>query len=168
MVLRNHMSSEEGAPTPFWGAPEPITIREAITSTASLPSSVQTGWPDRAMSFEDAIRTCLQLKYLQFDGRASRSEFWWFFLFTFCVFQGAVVVDVMTGLPIFYLTAVTVLTLPSIAVCVRRFHDIDRSGWWIFIVLFPFIGSLIVLIWTVSQGNPFPNQYGTIPTNARP
>ena len=53
------MDSDEGGPAPFWGAPEPITIREAISTTAPLPPSVQTGRPHVAMSFEQAIRTCL-------------------------------------------------------------------------------------------------------------
>ena len=117
------------------------------------------------MSFEKAIRTCLQLKYFQFDGRASRSEYWWFFLFSLIVLQVAAVLDAVTGLFIFYLTAALVLMIPTLSVRVRRFHDFDRSGWWILIILIPFIGSLVVLIWTVSEGNPFPNQYGTIPTN---
>ena len=159
------MDSDEGASTPFWGAPEPITIREAISTTAPLPPSVQTGRPHVAMSFEQAIRTCLQLKYFQFDGRASRSEYWWFFLFSLIVLQVAAVLDAVTGLFIFYLTAALVLMIPTLSVCVRRFHDFGMSGWWILIVLIPIIGSLVVLIWTVSEGNPFPNQYGTIPTN---
>ena len=88
------------------------------------------------------------------------------FLFSFIVLQVAAVLDAVTGLFIFYLTAALALMIPSLSVCVRRFHDFDRSGWWwILIVLIPFIGSLVVLIWTVSEGNPFPNQYGTIPTN---
>ena len=159
------MDSDEGGPAPFWGAPEPITIREAISTTAPLPPSVQTGRPHVAMSFEQAIRTCLQLKYFQFDGRAARSEYWSFFLFSLIVLQVAAVLDAVTGLFIFYLTAALVLMIPTLSVCVRRFHDFDRSGWWILIILIPFIGSLVVLIWTVSEGNPFPNQYGTIPTN---
>ena len=159
------MDSDEGGPAPFWGAPEPITIREAISTTAPLPPSVPTGRPHVARSFEQAMRTCLQLKYFQFDGRASRSEYWWFFLFSLIVLQVAAVLDAVTGLFIFYLTAALVLMIPTLSVCVRRFHDFDRSGWWILIILIPFIGSLVVLIWTVSEGNPFPNQYGTIPPN---
>ena len=159
------MDPDEGGPAPFWGAPEPITIREAISTTAPLPPSVQTGRPHVAMSFEQAIRTCLQLKYFQFDGRASRSEYWWFFLFSLIVLQVAAVLDAVTGLFIFYLTAALVLMIPTLSVCVRRFHDFGMSGWWILIVLIPIIGSLVVLIWTASEGNPFPNQYGTIPTN---
>jgi uncharacterized membrane protein YhaH (DUF805 family) len=159
------MSSDVEPQTPFWGTPEPITIREAISITAPLPPSVQTGRPRVVMSFEHAIRTCLQLKYLQFNGRASRSEYWWFFLFSFLALQAAAVLDAVVGVFIFYFATVLLLALPTLSACVRRLHDLDRSGWWILIVLIPFIGSLILLIWTVSEGNPFPNQYGTIPTN---
>jgi len=159
------MSSDVDPQTPFWGTPEPITIREAISITAPLPPSVQTGRPRVVMSFEHAIRTCLQLKYLQFNGRASRSEYWWFFLFSFLALQAAAVLDAVVGVFIFYFATVLLLALPTLSACVRRLHDLDRSGWWILIVLIPFIGSLILLIWTVSEGNPFPNQYGTIPTN---
>lgn len=159
------MSSDDDPQTPFWEAPEPITIREAISTTAPLPPSVQTGRPRLTMSFQHAIRTCLQHKYLQFNGRASRSEYWWFFLFSFLALQAAAVLDAAIGVLLFYFATALILALPTLSVCVRRLHDLDRSGWWILIVLIPFIGSLILLIWTVSEGNPFPNQYGTIPTN---
>jgi uncharacterized membrane protein YhaH (DUF805 family) len=78
------------------------------------------------MTFTTAVRTCFR-KYATFTGVASRSEYWWFFLFYF-------ILDValfLTGLVTLRALASLVLFLPSLAVGVRRMHDGGRSGWWI-------------------------------------
>jgi uncharacterized membrane protein YhaH (DUF805 family) len=105
------------------------------------------------MQFQDAIKTCFN-KYLQFEGRASRSEYWWFFLFTvLAVFAANVLgqnVAAVVGL---------VLMLPHITVEVRRLHDIDKSGWWILLNVIPLL-NLILLYWLIKKGNPKFNQFG--------
>ena len=53
--------------------------------------------------------------------------------------------------------------LPGLGVSVRRLHDTGRSGWWILINLIPLIGSIVFLVFTVSDGDPGPNQYGPSP-----
>ena len=53
--------------------------------------------------------------------------------------------------------------LPSLAVSVRRLHDVGKSGWWVFISLVPIIGSIILLIWYVGKGTPGENRYGAGP-----
>ena len=75
------------------------------------------------MSFSQAISTCFS-KYASFSGRASRSEYWWWFLFTWIV--SAVLGWVPLVGPIFLLAVL----LPSFAVAARRLHDTNRSGWW--------------------------------------
>ena len=112
------------------------------------------------MQFHQAIHTCF-IKYANFNGRASRSEYWWFFLFvvlvnlvasTFIEQQGAI-----TGI------ITLALFLPNLAVQVRRLHDIDRSGWWILIIAVPLIGAIIMIYWTIKAGSPATNQYGEYP-----
>ena len=75
------------------------------------------------MSFTEAIKTCFH-KYVDFSGRASRSEYWWFFLFTVIARLVAVFI------PGVGFIAGLVLLLPSLAAMVRRLHDINRTGWW--------------------------------------
>jgi uncharacterized membrane protein YhaH (DUF805 family) len=102
------------------------------------------------MGFGDAIRVCLR-KYVDFMGRARRSEYWWFLLFCLLVGIASSIVDrvVAPGYvaahgrgPISMLVSLA-LFLPSLAVAVRRLHDIDRTGWWIL----GFYAALVVLVW---------------------
>lgn len=104
------------------------------------------------MTFGESIRTCFT-KYATFDGRASRSEFWWFALFTFLASAAAgMVSETLAGL-----FSLAVL-LPSLAVGARRLHDTDRSGWFLLLWLIPLIGWLVLLFWAV-QGPREPNRF---------
>ena len=87
------------------------------------------------MNFIQSISTCMR-KYVTFSGRATRSEFWWFRLFTVLVnfsasFVGKLIF--MSTFIIFFLYLSTIISLilllPSLAVAVRRLHDVGRSGW---------------------------------------
>lgn len=113
------------------------------------------------MDFKTAIITCLT-KYVDFDGRASRSEFWWFFLFQFLV---VVILSVL--LSILGTIASLALLLPGLGASVRRLHDIGKSGWWILIGLIPLIGWLIALYWAVQPSQPESNNWGA-PSAATP
>jgi uncharacterized membrane protein YhaH (DUF805 family) len=106
------------------------------------------------MTFGESISTCLT-KYADFNGRASRSEYWWWFLFT-CLASAA------TGLINETLSALFSLgvMLPSLAVGVRRLHDTDRSGWFLLLWFIPLIGWLILLLWTIQEGRE-PNRFTT-------
>jgi uncharacterized membrane protein YhaH (DUF805 family) len=99
------------------------------------------------MEFQEAVRVCFA-KYVDFEGEASRSEFWWFFLFTGVVsFALAVVSNKLSGL---FSLAVLV---PFIAVTVRRLHDTNRSGWWVLIWFLPVVGWLILIFLLVQEGD---------------
>ncbi|MFF8189210.1 DUF805 domain-containing protein [Microbacterium sp. NPDC016588] len=112
-------------------------------------------------------------KYATFTGRASRSEYWWWWLVAAVVnfvlqilalvtgglkagSDGAVVVG--TGLGIVFLVLVIIWGLgtivPGIAVLVRRLHDSNHSGFWVFIGLVPLVGGLILFIFTLLGPNP--------------
>ena len=125
------------------------------------------------MSFTEAVRSVYG-NYAKFDGRASRSEYWWFFLFSFLVAlafwvvalvlyaatrSAAVFGIVFAGIAIFGIASL----IPSIAVGVRRLHDTDRSGWWYLIAFIPYIGAIILLIFFALPSSPTYNRFGPPP-----
>ena len=106
------------------------------------------------MTFLKSIETCFT-KYVNFNGRASRSEYWWFILFVIvCWIVGFALGPVIEAVIIFG------LLLPSIAVCARRLHDIGKSGWLQLIQLIPIIGVIILIIWCATEGTKKKNEYG--------
>jgi uncharacterized membrane protein YhaH (DUF805 family) len=119
------------------------------------------------MSFADAVRTCLA-KYVVFSGRARRSEYWWFVLFSFLVSMVAGILDLVLGTDYYRgsgligTIASLALLLPSLAVAVRRLHDTSRTGWWILIGLIPIIGWIVLIVFYV-QDSHGDNEYGPNP-----
>lgn len=102
------------------------------------------------MDFVQAIKSCLG-QYATFTGRASRSEFWWFFLFQVLVMVAASMLgDVINGI------ASLALLLPALAVGARRLHDIGRTGWWQLLLLTG-IGFLVLLYWWVQPSDASAN-----------
>ena len=88
--------------------------------------------------------------YAQFSGRASRPEFWWFFLATIVAGIVARIVDSILGIhlvgpigPLYILLCLAII-VPSIAVSIRRLHDTGRPGWWILLPLVPYILAIIL------------------------
>ena len=111
-----------------------------------------------AMTFQEAIKVCLN-KYADFTGRASRAEFWWFFLF-------CVIVSLFGYVPyIKYLAMLANLALlvPTLAVSWRRMHDIGKGGGWWFINFVPLIGFIWFIILAVKPGEPGANRFGDAP-----
>lgn len=107
-----------------------------------------------------AVTTCIQ-KYKTFDGRAARAEFWWF---TLAAFIGSIIfgiIDGILGINILGLIYSLALLLPSIAVGVRRLHDVDKSGWLYLVILVPLLGALYLLYLFVQEGTKGDNKYGT-------
>lgn len=141
------------------------------------------------MTFGAAVSSCLS-KYATFTGRAPRSEFWWFWVFTLLVEIAALFVGgmLLTGSVVeqgmapgmgpgissmhgWYVYAVPnwlaglahlLLFLPSLAVAIRRLHDVGRSGWWFLIAFIPF-GILVLLFWWVQPSQREPNAHGLPP-----
>ena len=84
------------------------------------------------MNFKNAIKTCLKDKYANFKGRASRSEFWFFYLFL-AIGYGISISTIFISIKLFIGTIsifVLAMIIPGIAVTVRRLHDINKSGWF--------------------------------------
>ena len=126
------------------------------------------------MGFTDAVRNALMNNYVNFNGRASRSEYWWFFLFTMILQFIALPIDIVVlgydmmdpgAIQIVGTIAGLALFLPGLCVLVRRLHDLGKSGWWFLIALIPFLGIIVLLVFMVTEGEQLPNQYGEVPTN---
>ena len=116
------------------------------------------------MSFTQAVQSVFQ-NYANFSGRAMRSEYWWWFLFTILANVALSVVELAVGLT-GVLTGLWVIGtfLPGLAVAVRRLHDRGHSGWFILIVFIPLIGALIFFYQMVMPGDDVSNEHGDPPT----
>jgi uncharacterized membrane protein YhaH (DUF805 family) len=102
-------------------------------------------------------------QYADFSGRARRKEYWMFFLFILIFAVMANILNIVLRTTVINILYVLVIFIPNLAVSVRRLHDIDKSGWWIFINLIPLIGSIWYLVLLATDGNPGDNQYGQNP-----
>lgn len=126
------------------------------------------------MSFIEAVSNVFR-NYANFEGRARRSEYWWFSLFNVLIYIIVGVLGVAisaasydpgygiiaTGGLIGVYSLGTIL--PSLAVACRRLHDIGKSGAYIFFVLLPVAGEILLLVWEFQDGQPWTNQYGPDP-----
>ena len=125
------------------------------------------------MTFADAVKTVLS-KYADFTGRARRSEYWWFVLFTVLVGFAASIIDSIlgtrnsTGTGLVAGLANLALLLPSLAVGARRLHDTGRSGWWLLLIFAILIGWIILIVWYCQDSDAGDNQYGPSPKAGGP
>jgi len=107
------------------------------------------------MNIGTSIATCMG-KYATFSGRASRSEYWWFYLFNLLMTWGSIIVAAsMFGIgnpsgDIFSNLISLIFLLPTLAVGSRRLHDIGKSGWWQ-LLIFTLIGIIPLIIWLASD-----------------
>jgi len=122
------------------------------------------------MNMIEAVKAVFS-KYATFEGRARRSEYWWFVLFNFIV---SVVLAMLFGGggngfggDIFSMIWTLATLLPSLAVGARRLHDTNRSGWWLLIALIPLIGMIVLIVFCASRGTPGPNRFGQDPLQTR-
>jgi uncharacterized membrane protein YhaH (DUF805 family) len=98
------------------------------------------------MTFVDAVATCFK-KYADFNGRAMRSEFWWWALFNLI---GAIALGVISDKLSLAFSLATLL--PYIAVTTRRLHDTDRSGWLQLLGFIPVVGWILLIVWCAQEG----------------
>ena len=108
-----------------------------------------------------AVRRCVVEKYADFSGRASRSEFWWFmFAASLMTVPFSLLAPLGTGYVVASWAVALPLTVPWLAVLVRRLHDTGRSGWTTFVALVPLVG-LPYLVWLLCTATePFDNRFG--------
>ena len=121
------------------------------------------------VSFSEAISLGFK-RYLDFNGRSSRAEVWWFVLFLWVATIILIIVDALTGTynvaagrgllsGLFGLATL----IPSITLGARRLHDINRTGWWQLLWFLPVIGWIILIVWAIFRGDEGDNKYGTNP-----
>ena len=165
---------KEDPPMEWWkegvvkDAPKPIPIRPPVSNSFNSLEPESYLRPEQQMSFQDSVENVFR-NFLNFRDRASRSEFWWFQLFCLIVITTADFIDIILFVfPVFSTIVLLLLSLPNLAVTVRRLHDIGYSGWLLLLLLIPFLGSLffiVALILMIQDGNPQINQYGKVPSN---
>ncbi len=137
------------------------------------------------MGFKDSVRTCLH-KYADFNGRASRAEFWWFFLFTVLVqfvlmiplfiiigiaaatADSSAGAGIMTALlVIWYIVVFAVaiaLFIPLLAAGARRLHDYGQTAWLLLLYFVPCGNIALIVLWAL-DGTPAENPYGPRPAS---
>lgn len=108
--------------------------------------------------------------YANFNGRARRSEYWYFILFNILFACGAMLLDNLLGIamdktgygPIYLIYTLFVL-IPGLALIARRLHDVGKSGWMFLIVFIPLAGAIWMLILLTTDSQPGSNQWGPNP-----
>ncbi|WP_151723385.1 DUF805 domain-containing protein [Acinetobacter junii] len=153
LILDSHFVSQSATPLPA----------QSQTKAQQPPIKQQSSNQGRIDKTEeqynpwDWYQKCF-MNYVNFDGRARRKEFWFFQLIAFI---GLTIIAMFsfTFAGIFAL----IITLPSIAVSIRRLHDTGRSGWWLLIGAIPIIGILMLIYWYAQDGEPQINAFGAAP-----
>ena len=123
------------------------------------------------MNFIEAINSGFQ-NYFNFSARAQRSAYWYWVLFAVLLSVVVTLIDAaafprMRISPITSLTQ-AILLVPGLSVGVRRLHDTDRSGWWMFLLLLPIIGPIILIVWFCYSGTSGVNRFGPNPLAGHP
>tara|TARA_B100000953_G_scaffold34650_1_gene27299 strand:+ start:1968 stop:2357 length:390 start_codon:yes stop_codon:yes gene_type:complete len=125
------------------------------------------------MTFGNAIKHAF-IKCFDFKSRSSRSEFWYFYLFTTILGFIGLQIDRLLNLEILglqfaqeviilgpiYIFLYFLFFIPSLSLYIRRLHDINRSGWWLLIALIPFIGIITLIFFWCLKGTQEKNTYG--------
>jgi uncharacterized membrane protein YhaH (DUF805 family) len=111
------------------------------------------------MDFKTSVNSVLN-NFINFEGRASRSEYWWFFLFYVIVYVGAMIIDSMLSMGVLVLLVSLGLLAPSLSVGTRRLHDTGKSGWWQLLYLIPLVGMVVMIYFLVQKGDTLPNRFG--------
>jgi uncharacterized membrane protein YhaH (DUF805 family) len=179
-----------GAPDPYagqaqygqpqYGAAGSYGAQPGFTQPAPAGGDPGLDQPWYGIGFGAAVKRAFQ-KYASFSGRASRGEYWWFWLFNMIIGTILQVISAAAGGVSFFsatsdsgaaaagagamavigiasLYSLAVL-LPNLGVLVRRLHDTGRGGGWFFIIFVPFVGGIILLVFLASASTPGRNQY---------
>jgi uncharacterized membrane protein YhaH (DUF805 family) len=117
-------------------------------------------------------------RYADFSGRSRRKEYWMFLLLQLILYAAVALValvlfsadDGNAGFGLFsgmglilFLIIILALFIPTLAVTVRRFHDQDKSGWFVLLNFIPYIGGIIVFVFMCLEGTRGPNRFGDDP-----
>ncbi|MEQ8300841.1 MAG: DUF805 domain-containing protein [Hyphomonas sp.] len=153
-------------PAAYTGAPP---VMPAAAYAAAVPMKGDGLWT--------YFTRALTKNFVQFHGRARRSEYWGYVLFATIFYVAALFVDVMLSLafygtdqygdpiilPILFIVFLLYNILPSLSITIRRLHDQDLSGWMYLISFIPYIGGLILLVFMILDSKPATNKHGPSP-----
>jgi len=126
------------------------------------------------MGFGEAVKSFWS-NYSTFKGRSRRSEYWWIQLFLVLTNLAVAAIDLALmngdidrfiangGGGIVGLVWILVTIVPALAVLVRRLHDTGKSGWWVLIGLVPFVGTIVLFVFSVLDSDTGENKYGLSP-----
>ncbi|MEI8000868.1 MAG: DUF805 domain-containing protein [Actinomycetes bacterium] len=108
--------------------------------------------------------------YANFQGRANMPEFWWFVLANFIVYVvlGLILASVSSIFFYLFILYAIGIIIPNLAVAIRRLHDTGKSGWFILLGIIPCVGSIILLVFYATAGQPTDNQWGPPPAPGLP
>lgn len=161
-----------------------MSYQPSPSGTAQLSPPPPLDLPHYGIGFVDAVKRGFK-KYATFTGRASRSEYWWWTLFTFVIYLVLGLVTFAVGMatsrdggrtpgllamPLLILFTVFFLgiLLPTLAVTVRRLHDGGYSGLVALLFLLPYLGGLIIMIFALLPSSPAGAKYDPIPATPTP
>jgi uncharacterized membrane protein YhaH (DUF805 family) len=159
IAIRSYPASPAQAQAPAAGYVPPAQVSRADTYSG--------------MTFGAAIKSVFS-KYAVFDGRATRSEYWFFSLFNFLTLIGLLAFGALISASssssdgtsfitfLMFVWVVGVL-LPSLAVTIRRLHDAGYSGWLYLLTLVPYVGAIVVFVFTLLNSQPLDNRWGRAP-----
>lgn len=156
--------------------PPPLTDHQGLVNNIYQPpqANVTPNFADaneelysieEGYGFFDWVKKCLK-NYANFSGRASRKEFWYFYLSTILfgfvagVLDGILYFALDIKLSLFQTIVNLALIIPTVSVTTRRLHDIGKSGWWQLLWLLLIIGWIILIIWLATDTKPESNQWG--------
>jgi uncharacterized membrane protein YhaH (DUF805 family) len=116
------------------------------------------------MNMQEAVRSVLS-QYANFNGRARRSEYWFFTLALFLVSIVAGILDAIIGSMILEWVVIIATIVPSLSVGARRLHDTNKSGWLQLIGIIPLVGWIVLIVFYATDSGP-DNKYGPNPKGA--
>jgi uncharacterized membrane protein YhaH (DUF805 family) len=119
-------------------------------------------------NFDKYYLETMKERYADFYGRATRSEFWYLYLFYVLIILGASIafnmISARLALPMVMLIFLGHV-IPVLAALVRRLHDTSRSGWWFLISFIPVIGTIVLIVFLAQEGDEYENDWGPNPLN---
>lgn len=111
------------------------------------------------VGFGEAVSQAFKHMFV-FNGRASRSAFWWFTLCAAIIDIAVAIIATAAKVPALQYAVEAIIAIVTIGLQVRRLHDTNRSGWWWWIGIIPIIGGIVLLVFDCLPGTPGPNRFG--------
>ena len=141
--------------------PPPPPPPPSVPGGGGYGGGVQPTLPNPLISYWKKV---VLENYANFDGRARRAEFWWYFLANLII---SVVFNILAAIASFFIIFSFIyglaVLIPGIAVGIRRLHDTDKSGWWLLIGLIPLVGAIVLIVFFATEGTRQSNQWGASP-----